>query len=250
MKGLIPKAKLFWKRNGATVLTCVGAAGVVATAVASAKATPKAMKLVEMEEELKGDKLTVWEKIKTAGPAYIPAAMIAATTIGCIFGAHGMNKRAQAALFSLYSMADRSYKQYKEKVAETLGEETDKKIMHAIANDHYTMDVRPEVITGQARFMDYYSLQIFDSTLETVQNAEKIVNNLLRTRGYVFLNEYYGALGIPSIEDDYEMGWSLATVNSEGFDWLEFQCEQSSTEDGEGYYLITMPVPPVHNCQF
>lgn len=250
MKGLIPKTKLFWKRHGSFVLTCFGAAGVIATAVSAATATPKAVKLVEMEEEYKGDKLTTWEKVKTAGPAYIPAAMIGAATIGCIFGAHGMDRRSQAALVTLYSMADRSYKQYKEKVAETLGEDADHKIMMAIANDHYTLRDHEPITDGQVRFMDFHSLQIFDSTLETVANAEKIVNNLLRTRGYVFLNEYYGALGIPSIDDDYETGWSLATVNAEGVDWLEFICEQSNTENGENYYIIRMSIPPVHNCHF
>ena len=250
MKGLIPKTKLFWKRHGSLVLTCFGAAGVIATAVSAATATPKAVKLVEMEEEYKGSKLTAWEKIKTAAPAYIPTAMIGAATVGCIFGAHSMDKRSQAALVTLYSMVDRSYKQYKEKAAEILGEDADQKIMKAIANDRYTMEDHKPIMNGQARFMDFYSLQIFDSTLETVATAEKIVNEILRTRGYVFLNEYYAALGIPSIDDDYETGWSSTTLNEESVDWLEFVCEQSSTEDGESYYIISMSVPPVHNCYF
>ena len=47
MKGLIPKAQLFLKRNSSTILTCVGSVGVVATVVTAVKATPKAMALIE-----------------------------------------------------------------------------------------------------------------------------------------------------------------------------------------------------------
>ena len=37
----------FLKRNASTILTCVGAVGVVATSVMAVKATPKALILLE-----------------------------------------------------------------------------------------------------------------------------------------------------------------------------------------------------------
>ncbi len=40
----------FLKKNAGTILTCIGAVGVVATAVMSAKATPKAIELLEKAE--------------------------------------------------------------------------------------------------------------------------------------------------------------------------------------------------------
>ena len=43
---LVPKAERFLKKASPTILTCIGAAGVVATAVMAAKATPKALKLI------------------------------------------------------------------------------------------------------------------------------------------------------------------------------------------------------------
>ena len=53
MNDLAQRAKLFWNRNGATILTCVGAAGTVVTAVMAAKATPKALALAEKAKEEK-----------------------------------------------------------------------------------------------------------------------------------------------------------------------------------------------------
>ena len=85
---LLSSSKLFLKRNSSTILTCIGAAGVIATSVLAVKATPKAMALLEQSEEEKGEKLTNMEKVQVAGPAYIPAAIVGASTIACIFGAN------------------------------------------------------------------------------------------------------------------------------------------------------------------
>ena len=62
----------FIKRNASTILTCIGATGVVATAVMVAKEAPKALSLLEDAKEEKGEELTKWEKVKIAGPVYIP----------------------------------------------------------------------------------------------------------------------------------------------------------------------------------
>lgn len=48
------KPKLFFKRNSSTILTVLGCAGVVATAVLSAKAAPKAKRLLANAELEKG----------------------------------------------------------------------------------------------------------------------------------------------------------------------------------------------------
>ena len=137
MKGLIPKAQLFLKRNGSTILTVFGAIGVAATAVSAVKATPKATRILEKAKEEKGEKLTKLETISIAGPTYIPSILIGASTIACIFGANALNKRQQASLASLYSFIDSCYKEYRNKVKDTLGQDAEKQIIQSIAKDHY-----------------------------------------------------------------------------------------------------------------
>ena len=56
----------FIKRNASTILASLGAAGVLATAIITAKETPKALSLLEEAKEKKGEKLTKWEKVKIA----------------------------------------------------------------------------------------------------------------------------------------------------------------------------------------
>ena len=52
------KSHYRWKCKTATVLTFIGAAGVVATAVTTAKQTPKALRLLKEASDEKGEELT------------------------------------------------------------------------------------------------------------------------------------------------------------------------------------------------
>ena len=69
-------ARLFAKRNASTVLTCLGGDGIVVTTVLAVKATPKALQLIEEEKQKKGEELSKWEVVKTAGPKYIPTVLM------------------------------------------------------------------------------------------------------------------------------------------------------------------------------
>lgn len=51
------RSAAYLKRHSPTILTFVGATGVVATIIMSARATPKAMKLLEEAEVQKGEEL-------------------------------------------------------------------------------------------------------------------------------------------------------------------------------------------------
>ena len=141
----------FIKRNASTILTCLGAAGVVSTAVMAVKATPKAMSLIDdaierivypngrepIDVEEKNDELTAWEKVVVAGPTYAPAIIMGAATIACIFGSNVITKHQQASLMGAYALLDNSYKEYKKKVEDLYGEEAGEKIRGEIAKDKY-----------------------------------------------------------------------------------------------------------------
>ena len=167
MKDLLAVSKLYVKKNSATILTCVGAVGVVVTSVLAVKATPKAMELLKEAEQEKGEKLTKKETVIVAGPSYIPAAVAGASTIACIFGANVLNKRKQAAITSAYAMLDNTYKEYKKKVVELYGADTDEEIRTEIAKDKYDSGIT--VSEDTLIFYDEFSGQYFESTLREVQ---------------------------------------------------------------------------------
>ena len=122
MEKLIRSSKRFLRKNGSTILTCVGGVGVIATTVMAVKATPKAMQLIKAAEEEKSEKLTWMETIKIAGPTYAPSALLGIATIASIFGANALNKRSQAALMSAYALVDQTFRDYKTHVEEEYGE--------------------------------------------------------------------------------------------------------------------------------
>lgn len=247
MGKFISKSRVFMKRNTPTALTILGGIGVVATAVLSAQATPKAMIILEEARKEKGEDLTKLEKVTVATPVYVPAIMTGVTTIACIFGANLLNKRQQAALMSAYAFLDNSYKEYKKKVEELLDEEQVKEIRSEIAKDHYDGSMKPS--NDNRLFYDLYSGRYFESTIEAVQRAEYRINRNLIMRDYAYLNEFYEELKIEPLDDCSEVGWSTGG-NFEKYwqNWIDFTHEKTVIDDGsyEGMecHIIVMQQEP------
>lgn len=242
--------KKFLRRNSSTILTCLGAVGVVATSVMAVKATPKVLTLIENAEEEKGDKLTKFELVKVAGPSYIPAVIMGGATIACIFGSNVISKHQQAALMSAYALLDNSYKEYKNKVDELYGEEAGKHVREEIAKDKYTGD-GVLLDDGKELFYDFYSGRYFESTKERVLKAEYETNRALYVNYSVSLNEFYEALGIDPMPEYEDMGWSCGQIEEMYWhNWIEFDHEETVLdEDAEGNEglvctIIHMPLPP------
>lgn len=232
MNNLLRHSKSFLSRNASTILTIIGGVGVVGTAVFTAKATPKAMALIEDAKEEKGEELTAWETVKTAGPVYIPAIAIGTSTLVCIFGANLLNKRSQAAITSAYALIDNAYKEYKGKLKELYGEEAHNKIIDAIAVEkaedvtvsNYNLtsycDLSVQDGTSEPRlFYDEYSNRFFETTVEQVMNAEYHLNRNFVLRGFVYLNEFYEFLGLEPTDYGSKVGWS---INDDCIFWIDF----------------------------
>ena len=249
MNSLLNYSKIFFKRNASTILTTVGAVGVVATSVMAVKATPKAMLFLEKAEEEKGGKLTKLETVKVAGPVYIPAVIMGASTIACIFGANALNKRNQAALMSAYALLDSSYKEYKSKIETVYGEGTDDRIKEEIAKDKYEeSDVEPD--DGKLLFYDEFSRRYFNSTIEKVQQAEYYLNRDLAMRDYAYLNEFYEYLGIETIDSGWKYGWSTgACLDCYWQNWIDFNHKKVTMDDGLECTIITIFQDPIINFE-
>lgn len=237
----------FLKRNSSTILTCVGAVGVVATSVLTAKATPKAVLLLEQAEEEKGEELTRFEKVLAATPAYIPSIVVGASTIACIFGANVLNKHQQAAMASAYALLDSSYKEYKNKVIELYGGEADRQVKNEIAKDKYDEDL--EVEDGKTLFYEEFSGRYFESTTEKVLRAEYELNRMVNNGG-AYLNDWFGLLGlIPADYGDF-LGWSPTELwESYNESWVQFFHHKVFMDDGLECMIITLGTEPTFDFE-
>ena len=243
LQKLCHKTKLYLTHNSSTILTCIGAVGVVATAVAAVKATPKAISLLADATDEKGEKLTKVETAVVAAPAYIPSAIIGASTIACIFGANALNKRQQAALTSAYALLDSTFKEYKNKVKELYGEDGELQVRDEIVKDN--LKDKGSVSDDKQLFWDEYSNRYFESTLVDVQSAEYHFNRNFILRGYATLNEFYEFLGIAEMDNGDNVGWSSDIGFLEyGYRWVDFDHRLVVTDDGLECYIISMPFGP------
>ena len=235
----------FVKHNSPTILTCIGAAGVVGTAVLTGKAVLKASKLLEEAKEEKGEDLTLMETLQVAGPTYIPAVLTGVATITCIFGANILNKKKQAAILSAYTLLDHSYKDYKEKVDELYGEGSDRNVRNELAKDQYDEnDI--SVDDDKQLFYDEFSERYFESTMGKVLKAEYELNKMIAVDCGAFLNEFYELLGIDAVDYGDYMGWSsFKLAETYGYCWVDFEHTKVVMDDCLECTIISMKQEPI-----
>lgn len=249
MNNLLRHSKLFVKRNASTILTCVGGVGVVATSVMAVKATPKAMRMLDIAKEEKGEELTKFEVVKVAGPVYIPSVVTGAATLACIFGANVLNKRQQAALMSAYALLDNSYKDYKKKVEELYGEEGVTHIREELAKDKYADD-DIQLEDENELFYDEFSGRYFQSTKYKVQRAITELNRCIHMGEGVTLNDFYIAMDVEPVDYGNMLGWSEGGNNEKHWQsWVDFGYHDVTLEDGLECTILTMFCEPYPNFQ-
>lgn len=243
MKGIIPSLK----RASPTILSCIAAIGTVATAVLAVKATPKAIEYIQMNTGYNHDGVmevpSKEEIVKATWKNYIPAAAVGLGTIVCILSANGLNRKQQATITSAYVLLENAYKEYKNKLKDICGEETDTEVRKAVAKDNYTGD--PDVTDGKLLFYDEYSNQYFERTMEEVIDAEYHLNREFILEGDVKLNKFYELLGLPETELGAVVGWdSESAAAFFGYQWIDFEHDLVVMDDGLECYIVHMPFAP------
>lgn len=251
--------EVFLRKHSSTILTVIGAAGVVATTVLAVRATPKALKLIEDEKQRREESklifnndgisyekvivpdLTTLEVVRIAWKPYVPAAITGISTIACIFGANYLSVKSQASLMSAYALLDSTFKEYRNKTRKLCPEESPI-FEHEIIKSKFDPDM--ELDDDKELFFDYQSMRYFQSTFEEVKNAECTLNKKLSMDGYACLNDFYDILGIEHIPYGYQLGWStIASDKVYGGTDLEFEYEKVETDDGLECNIITINYP-------
>lgn len=252
------KSRIFFKRHSATILTCVGAAGVVATTVTAVKATPKAIRLIEEAEAEKGEELTKFEIVKAAGPVYIPTILLGASTVACVFGANFLNKKHQASMASAYALLENSYREYKKKVGELYGEDAHQNVVTSIAKDHYKDEDLSDLDFGEDEklFYDSYSEQYFLAKQEHVIKAEYETNKKIFTVGSANVNDFYNSLIEQGVDIQLypggdNLGWSNGILEAHYWaTWLDFDHFKADMEDGIECMIIAFRCDPLFDYAY
>jgi len=248
MKPFLHKSLAILKKSSPTVLTIVGAAGVIVTAVLAVRATPKVLILCERlrtDKEFDGkEEPTKFEYVKETWKCYIPAAVAGISTIACIFGANILNKRQQAVITSAYVFLDNAFKEYKAKVKELYGEEADVKTQQEILKEKYKSGDYPLAGDNCLFYEELYD-KYFERTRSEVAQAEAELNKQFAEEGFATLNDFYRFLGLETTSFGDFLGWSYSAGSGiYGYAWIDFEHLLVEMNDGMECYLIKTPSSP------
>lgn len=223
--GILAKSgRRLLKENAPTILTGLGVSGLLATVVLAVRATPEATRRLqrltddmEYEYQAGGPKpllITPRDIVKINWDLYIPAVAVGTTTALCIIGANNISSRRNAALISLYTLTERAYGEYREKVVHTLGENKEARVRDAIAQDRVTAAGPSTTIiaSGNIPCFDSFTGRYFESTVEAIRKAENDINRQCINDMYASMNDFYRLIGLSAVAVGDEVGWTTDNV--------------------------------------
>lgn len=175
---------------------------------------------------------------------YAPSVILGTLSLGCMLASNNILRKRNVALAAAYTTIDKSFKKYRGNVVERFGEAVDKELKYGIKAKKVEETVTdPE--TGKTKKvkktidviddLDGYSeyARFFDdgckgwekdaeSNLMFLRAQQQYANDLLRSRGYLFLNEVYNMLGIQISKAGQVVGWVYDPDSSEFQNWVDF----------------------------
>lgn len=227
-------------KHAPTILTGAGTVGLVGTAVLASRATltykeliadevmvitdgPNLMKRNEhyTEEEFRKDRIVCYSRIVTKTVKhYAPTIALGVASVAAFWWSHSIQSKRIAGLAAAYTALDASYRKYKKSVASVIGEESMKKVEEKILDDVVFTDEPFEYDKMAESVIPEYSpyARIIDENASVWDPSDDItelnlhaqlnyMNDILRTRGYLFLSDVYDALGIPRTPASQVVGW-------------------------------------------
>ena len=173
---------------------------------------------------------------------YGPSVVLGTASIVAILAGHNITRKRNAALTAAYATIDRSFKDYRNRVIERFGEELDRELKYNIKSEEVEETVTnedgtestvkktvsvvdPNTISNYARIYDdgntcwSKSPELNLAFLKTQQNY---FNDLLKSRGHVFLNEVYDALGFERTQAGQIVGWVYDEEYPIGDNFIDF----------------------------
>ena len=238
-------------RNSPAILTGLGCAGVLGTAILTGKASIKAYQILEDETyqrvKRKTDEvITGQEAFLLIWKVFIPPVLMGATSIACIIGANSINSSRNAALAALYSLSETAFREYKDKVVEEIGRNKELKVRDSIAQDRVTSNPvgdRTIIITGNGDVLCYDALsdRYFRSSAEKIRQQVLELNEDLRNDMWLDLNDFYYAIGLPNTKLGDMMGFDM----DKGYIQVEYS-SQLVPDNQQPCLVIDTTVYPKH----
>lgn len=235
--------------NSPAILTGVAVAGTVATAFLTGKATIKATELVREQEKFYEKSLVeevgAREVVRLTWKLYIPPVTTGLLTVTCIIGANRIGTRRAAAVAAAYTLSEKAFSEYRDKVVEKLGEKKEQQVRDEIAQDRVTRNPANSsqlvVIDGRSVLCyEAFTGRFFISDMETLRKAENDTNHQVNNDYYASLTDFYERIGLDKTSLSDEVGWNCNKL-------LEVQYSTVLSPDGRPCISIDYAVAPIRD---
>ena len=161
---------------------------------------------------------------------YAPAVILGVAGISCIVGGHTILHRRNFALVAAYKAVEEGFNAYRKRVVEDFGADRDFMYRNGLRSEKVEVEeideetgkkkkVTKEVLTKSddgysiyARFFDESSVNWCKdpiNNLAFVRGVEKMCNDILHSKGHIFLNNAYEMLGLETSAAGQFVGWAL-----------------------------------------
>lgn len=247
---LVKRAEKLVVDNSPVILSGIGIAGTITTALFAGRASFKAAQVIAEEErearESTGDEGYTCHnrrKFDLTWKLYIPAIGTGVLTVASIIAANRIGTRRAAAIAAAYSLSERAFSEYKEKVIETIGQNKEQRVRDDLAQDRVDRNpVKEVIITGAGDVLCYDSItgRYFQSNVEALRKAQNDINAQILSDMYASLSDFYHVIGLPSTTYSNEVGWNSNTL-------LELKFSTVLSEDGRPCISLEYQVYPIRD---
>lgn len=239
-----------------TIMFAAGVVGVVGTVVLASKATLKLDDILTETEEKAMEAKSLHDKddfpsyddaayrrdmtilhVRQAAKItklYGPTLLIGVASVGLLTGSHVTLSRRNAGLVAAYAAVQKSFEEYQARVVADVGEEKAREYRFGAEEQIVTSEDDKGKITtktvkraaGGSEYSKFFgeSNPNFNKSSEHnlifLKAQERYFNQMLQTRGHVFLNEVYDALSIDRTTAGAVVGW--VKDNPKGDNFIDF----------------------------
>lgn len=275
------KAEFETKKHSPEIFMAIGVIGTIAGTVVACKATTKLDAILEetkekttqvrefdpeevevdveyTEQDRKKDMAIVYLQsgVKIA-KLYAPAMLIMGLSISSILVSCNILKKRNLALMTAYATLNKTFGDYRERVAKKYGDAVEEEIRYGIEKRKITEEVVDENGKKKAvkkevevATVDSDESTVFEFSEDTTTHFDSVMDynrmflsarqalaqDMLVANGYLFLNEVLDLLDLDRTADGFQLGWIYAPDNERGDNVIDFRMRESLKEimDDEG----------------
>lgn len=240
LKTILKASEKFLIDNSPGILTGLGVAGTVSTAILAGKgAYSAALRITEADEVSLGETnapLDTKEKFQLVWKEFVPAAAVGTVTIVSIVMANQIGSRRGAAIAAALKISEELSADYKKKVLQTVGLQREEKMRSELAGERMAKNPPPPnmlIVTGaNTLFYDERSARYFHSTMDHVMRSVNEVNHQVNNYFCASLTEFYDKIGLDATAESDSVGWNTHELMDVQYSPVLFENKQSAVMIG------------------